>query len=46
MFPPLGISDEHPRPPMNQRDVLHLLLFFATAVMAAWVLYDVIALVR
>jgi hypothetical protein len=34
MFPPLGISDEHPRPSMNQRDLFYLLLFFATAVMA------------
>jgi hypothetical protein len=31
---------------MDKRDLLYILLFFATAVMAAWVLHDAIALVN
>jgi hypothetical protein len=30
---------------MDKRELLYILLFFATAVMAAWVLHDAIALV-
>ena len=43
MFPSLGISDE-PAPAdskMDKRDLLYILLFFATAAMAAWVLHAI-----